>query len=307
MDWHGVFPAITTPFTKYDLAVDERALARHVGWMVQSGVRAIVPLGSLGEGNTLSFEEKLRVIDICRDAAGVLPIVPGIAALSTAEAIALVRAAGTRGCSGAMVLPPYVYRGDARETLAHFDAVLDATPLPCMLYNNPIAYGTDVRPEQIAQLAQRHRNLVAVKESSADVRRITALRTLLGDRLALFVGVDDLIIEGCDAGAVGWIAGLVNAFPRETVDLFERYLSGERETARTIYDWFLPLLRMDTVPKFVQLIKLAQAEVDHGSETVRPPRLPLEGDERAAALATIREAIATRPGANAKTGSARRG
>jgi 4-hydroxy-tetrahydrodipicolinate synthase len=297
MDWHGVVPAITTPFTKYDLAVDDRALAKHVAWLVQSGVRGIVPLGSLGEGNTLSFEEKLRVLDVCRDAAGLLPVVPGIAALSTAEAVALVRAAGKRGCAGAMVLPPYVYRGDTRETLAHFDAVLDATPLPCMLYNNPIAYGTDVLPHQIAQLAQRHRNLVAVKESSADVRRITALRALLDDRLALFVGVDDLIVEGCDAGAVGWIAGLVNAFPRETVDLFDLYLSGQRETARTLYEWFLPLLRMDTVPKFVQLIKLAQAEVDRGSETVRPPRLPLEGEERAVALATIRDAIKTRPGA----------
>jgi len=193
-----------------------------------------------------------------------------------------------------MVLPPYVYRGDERETLAHFDAIFGATPLPCMLYNNPLAYGTDVLPAQLAALAERHRNLVAVKESSADVRRITALRTLLGERLALFVGVDDLILEGLDAGAVGWIAGLVNAFPSETVELFDLIGSGEREAARRLYAWFLPLLRLDTVPKFVQLIKLAQAEVGHGNETVRPPRLPLVGEERETALATIRAALATR-------------
>jgi len=293
MDWHGVFPAITTPFTR-ELALDERALARHVTWMVQSGARAIVPLGSLGEGNTLSFDEKLRAIDVCREAAGLTPVVPGIAALSTAEAVSLIRAAGKRGCTGAMVLPPYVYRGDERETLAHFDAIFGATPLPCMLYNNPLAYGTDVLPAQLAALAERHRNLVAVKESSADVRRITALRTLLGERLALFVGVDDLILEGLDAGAVGWIAGLVNAFPSETVELFDLIGSGEREAARRLYAWFLPLLRLDTVPKFVQLIKLAQAEVGHGNETVRPPRLPLVGEERETALATIRAALATR-------------
>jgi len=293
MDWHGVFPAITTPFTR-ELALDERALARHVTWMVQRGARAIVPLGSLGEGNTLSFEEKLRAIDVCREAAGLIPVVPGIAALSTAEAVSLIRAAGKRGCAGAMVLPPYVYRGDERETLAHFDAVFGATPLPCMLYNNPLAYGTDVLPAQLAALAERHRNLVAVKESSADIRRITALRVLLAERLVLFVGVDDMILEGLDAGAVGWIAGLVNAFPSETVELFDLIGSGEREAARRLYAWFLPLLRLDTGPKFVQLIKLAQAEVGKGSEAVRPPRLPLVGEEREAALATIRAALATR-------------
>jgi 4-hydroxy-tetrahydrodipicolinate synthase len=293
MDWHGVFPAITTPFTR-ELALDERALARHVTWMVQRGARAIVPLGSLGEGNTLSFEEKLRAIDVCREAAGLIPVVPGIAALSTAEAVSLIRAAGKRGCAGAMVLPPYVYRGDERETLAHFDAVFGATPLPCMLYNNPLAYGTDVLPAQLAALAERHRNLVAVKESSADIRRITALRVLLAERLALFVGVDDMILEGLDAGAVGWIAGLVNAFPSETVELFDLIGSGELDAARRLYAWFLPLLRLDTGPKFVQLIKLAQAEVGKGSEAVRPPRLPLVGEEREAALATIRAALATR-------------
>jgi 4-hydroxy-tetrahydrodipicolinate synthase len=291
MNWRGVFPAITTPF-EATLAVDEAALGTHVEWMLASGCAGIVPLGSLGEGNTLSFAEKLRVLDVAREAlAGRASLVPGIAALSTAEAVALVQEAERRGCAGAMVLPPYVYRGDARETLAHFDAVLEATALPCMLYNNPVAYGTDVTPEQIAELAARHANLNAVKESSADIRRFAALRTLLGERLALFAGVDDLIVEAIDAGASGWIAGLVNAFPSESVRLFALGERGDRAAARALYEWFLPLLRLDTIPKFVQAIKLVQAEVGRGSERVRPPRLELEGEERARVLTIVRESV----------------
>ena len=294
MRWHGVFPAITTPFDA-TLTVDEAALGAHVEWLLASGCAGIVPLGSLGEGNTLSFAEKLRVLDVSREAlAGRVPLVPGIAALSTAEAVALVREAERRGCAGAMVLPPYVYRGDARETLAHFGAVLEATKLPCMLYNNPIAYGTDVTPEQIADLAARHANLSAVKESSADIRRFTALRTLLGDRLALFAGVDDLIVEAIDAGASGWIAGLVNAFPSESVRLFALCERDERAAAWQLYAWFLPLLRLDTIPKFVQAIKLVQAEVGRGSERVRPPRLALQGEERTRVLEIVRESVLTR-------------
>jgi 4-hydroxy-tetrahydrodipicolinate synthase len=195
-----------------------------------------------------------------------------------------------------MVLPPYVYRGDEREIEAHFQAVIAATPLPCMLYNNPIAYGSDVTPEQLARLA-RLPNLEAVKESSADVRRISAIRALLGDRLRLFVGVDDLIVEGLQAGAEGWIAGLVNALPEESLQLFRLAQEGAREEARRLYEWFLPLLRLDVVPKFVQLIKLVQAEVGMGSARVRPPRLELAGAERASALALIRERLAQRPAA----------
>jgi 4-hydroxy-tetrahydrodipicolinate synthase len=194
-----------------------------------------------------------------------------------------------------MVLPPYVYRGDWRETRAYFSAVIGATPLECMLYNNPIAYGTDVLPEQAVDLAASLPNLVAVKESSADVRRVTALRALLGDRLALFVGVDDVVLEGVQAGAVGWIAGLADALPAESVRLFDLAVAGRVAEARAIYDWFLPLLRLDTVPKFVQLIKLVQQETGLGSETVRPPRLALAGEERAGVLALVRDALARRP------------
>jgi len=295
MMWKGVFPAVTTPFRE-DLSVDLESLALLVDSMVRSGCRGLVPLGSLGESATLDLEEKSTILDACRRAlAGRAPLLAGIAALSTSQAVATARLAQARGCDALMVLPPYVYRPDSRETAAHFSAVLSATPLPCMLYNNPIAYGTDVSAEELAELAARHPNLEAVKESSGDVRRITQIRALLGSRLAVFVGVDDLILEGIAAGAVGWIAGLVNALPEESVRLFELATRGEARQARALYEWFLPLLRLDVVPKFVQLIKLAQQETGTGSERVRPPRLMLEGKERDEALALIRERLANRP------------
>jgi 4-hydroxy-tetrahydrodipicolinate synthase len=295
MEWRGVFPAVTTPFRE-DLSLDLEFLARHLEAMLAAGCRGFVPLGSLGESATLAFAEKGAVLEACRRTLGNrAPLVPGIAALSTADAVATARMAEEKGCDGLMVLPPYVYRPDRRETLAHFSAVLSATRLPCMLYNNPIAYGTDVLPEDLAVLAERHPNLAAVKESSADVRRVTAIRSLCRDRLAIFVGVDDLIVEGIAAGAVGWIAGLVNALPEESVRLFDLAGAGPSAEARALYEWFLPLLRLDVVPKFVQLIKLAQQECGMGSERVRPPRLVLEGTERSEALAVIRERLARRP------------
>jgi 4-hydroxy-tetrahydrodipicolinate synthase len=217
-------------------------------------------------------------------------VIPGIAALSTAEAVQLAREAERLGCRGLMVLPPYVYVGDAEEMQAHVSAVIAATRLPCMLYNNPVAYRTDFLPEHVAELAERHTNLEAVKESSTDVRRVTAIRALIGDRLDILVGVDDAIVEGIAAGATGWIAGLVNAYPRESVRLFELARDGKREQAEALYRWFLPLLRLDVVPKFVQLIKLTQQQVGLGSERVRAPRAVLAGAEREAALAVIAQA-----------------
>ena len=295
MRWRGVFPAITTPFGP-DLDVDLPLLRRQVGWLIDQGCEGIVPLGSLGEGATLSFDEKVAVLAACREVAdGRVPIVAGVAALATAEASALARAAAAGGCQGLMVLPPYVYVGDGRETAAHFHAVIGATPLPCMLYNNPIAYRTDVSPGELAKLCAELPNLAAVKESSGDVRRVTAIRALLGERIAVFMGVDDLILEGVQAGAVGWIAGLVDALPAESVRLFELAVAGRVEEARRLYDWFLPLLRLDTVPKFVQLIKLAQAEVGMGTPTVRPPRLQLAGSELEEAQALIRDCLRRRP------------
>lgn len=295
MQWTGVIPAITTPF-RPDGEVDHDFMARHALWMIDSGCSGIVALGSLGEGATLRFDEKVEILRNCvGTAGGRAPVAAAIAALSTREAVALAREAEGAGCAGLMVLPPYVYSTDWREMKAHMAAVLAATSLSCMLYNNPIAYRTDFLPEQIAELAAESPNLHSVKESSADLRRVTAIRALLGERVALLVGVDDLILEGVGAGATGWIAGLVNAFPRESVALFELARRGARDEALALYRWFLPLLRLDTVPKFVQLIKLAQEKVGMGSASVRPPRLELHGEERKQALFTIRTALANRP------------
>ena len=223
-----------------------------------------------------------------------VPVVAGISSLSTDEAVSLARAAAGAGCNGLMVLPPYVYQGDWPEMRAHVSAIITATPLSCMLYNNPIAYGTDFIPEHVRQFCE-HANLHAIKDSSGDVRRITALRALLGDRLALFVGLDDALLEGVAAGARGWVAGLVNALPDESVLLFEHAAAGRVAEARKLYDWFLPLLRMDTVPKFVQLIKLVQQEVGLGDERVRAPRRVVEGAEREMAMAVIGQALGSRP------------
>jgi len=295
MKWAGVIPAMTTGF-KPDLGVDYSAVANHAQWLVENGCRGVVALGSLGESATLRFDEKAAILRTCVGALGdSAPVVAGIAALSTAEAVELARAAERSGCSGLMVLPPYVYSGDWREMKTHVQAVIRATRLPCMLYNNPVSYKTDFLPAQIAELAEENPNLAAVKESSSDVRRVTALKAACGDRLALFVGVDDVIVEGVRAGAVGWIAGLVNAFPRESVALFNYAAHGEHKKADALYRWFLPLLRMDTVNKFVQLIKLVQQEVGRGSERVRPPRLELAGAERKVALETLRIALKHRP------------
>ena len=293
--WNGVLPAITTPF-KVDDTVDHDFLARHARILIDAGCRGIVPLGSLGETATLTFDEKRAVIRTLVSALqGRAPVVPGVAALSTADAAAFARMAAEEGCGGLMVLPPYVYSTDWREMRAHVAAVIAATPLPCMLYNNPIAYRTDFLPEQVAELAAAHANLEAVKESSADVRRITAIRALLRDRLRILVGVDDMVVEGIAAGATGWVAGQVAAFPKESVTLFEMARRGEWQALRSLYEWFLPLLKLDTVPKFVQLIKLTQERVGLGNARVRAPRLALEGQELAAALAVIDRAIATRP------------
>ena len=295
MDWQGVIPAITTPF-RTDLSVDADLLVKQVDALVRAGCKGVVALGSLGEGGSLAFDEKKAVLRLCREAlAGRARLVAGVAAIATAEAIRLAELGADAGCDGLMVLPPYVYRGDWRETRAHFAAVIGSTPLPCMLYNNPIAYGTDVLPEQVLDLAATLPNLEAVKESSADVRRVTSLRALLGDRLSILVGVDDLVLEGVQAGAVGWIAGLADALPAESVRLFDLAVAGRTPEARAIYEWFLPLLRFDTVPKFVQLIKLVQQETGLGSEVVRPPRHAVASPEREAVLELVRYALARRP------------
>ena len=295
MTWTGVLPAITTNL-RANGAIDHPALLRHCRWMLDSGCTGLVCCGSLGEAATLSFAEKISVVTTAvKAAAGRAPVVLGIASLSTAEAVALAKAAAKAGASGLMVLPPYTYTTDWREMKAHLTAVFRATKLSCMLYNNPPAYKTDYLPAQIAELAAEFPSLHAVKESSGDIRRVTAIRALVGDRLTLLVGMDDAIVEGIAAGAQGWIAGLVNAFPRESVVLVDAARAGDHTKARAIYEWFLPLLRLDTVPKFVQYIKWIQAELNCGTATVRPPRLPLVGAELANAQAILALALKTQP------------
>ncbi|EDM73915.1 dihydrodipicolinate synthase family protein [Plesiocystis pacifica SIR-1] len=299
MQFQGVMPATTTPFAE-DGTIDHGFAARHAQWLIEHGATGIIALGSLGEGATLSRDEKLALCKTLVEAGRPTqtPVVAAISALSTEEAAALARGAQQVGCRGLMVLPPYVHKGPWAEIRAHFEAVIEATELPCMLYNNPIAYGTDLLPEQIAELAGAHERVVAVKESSGDLRRVTAVRALLGERLRLFAGLDDMAFEAGSIGADGWVAGLVNALPAESIAVFELARSpsaAHRAQAAAIYHWFLPLLRLDCVPDFVQRIKLVQAEVDMGNERVRAPRAPLSGSERERTLALVREHLGRRP------------
>jgi 1-pyrroline-4-hydroxy-2-carboxylate deaminase len=300
MIWSGVMPAMTTPFDS-KLAVDHPFLAQHAAWLLGNGCTGLVMLGSLGEGATLENGERVDILKTAvRAAAGKAPIVAAISSLSTSNAVRLAKEAEQAGCQALMVLPPFVYTSDWREMKSHVSAIIAATGLSCMLYNNPVAYKTDFLPVEIADLAADHENLHAVKESSADVRRVSAIREVLGDRLDIFVGVDDLLVEGVNSGAKGWVAGLVNAYPAESVELFRLAQAGQREETFQLYRWFLPLLRMDTVPKFVQLIKWVQEQAGVGSARVRAPRLELVGKELEIAQTTFKTALANRPNVNEK-------
>src|SRR5277367_5251251 len=294
MNWSGVMPAMTTAFGG-NLAVDHNFMSRHAQWLLANGCSGLVMLGSLGEGATLDTAEKVAILkNTVKTVASGTPVVAAISSLSTSHAVAIAKEAERAGCSGLMVLPPYIYSTDWREMKQHVSAIIAATPLSCMLYNNPIAYTTDFHPEQIAELTQQHANLAAVKESSADVRRVASIRAVLADRIKILVGVDDVVVEAIGAGAKGWIAGLVNAFPAESVQLFNLAREGNFESAYPLYRWFLPLLRMDTMPKFVQLIKWVQAEIGVGSARVRGPRLELAGVELAAAQDILKSALRDR-------------
>lgn len=293
--WQGVIPAITTPFTESG-EVDHEFLAKHALWQIESGCCGILPLGSLGESATLSFDEKVAVVrTLVKTLGDRAPVIAGIAALSTDEAVRLAKACKEEGVRGLMILPPYAYSTDWAEMGESIRAVIRATDLPILLYNNPIAYKTDFTPAQIAELAAEFPQVEAVKESSGDMRRLAAIQELIGDRLVLMTGIDDAIVEGIAMGATGWIAGQVNAFPRESVVLFERALEGGYPAVKDLYSWFLPLLRLDVGPKFVQMIKLTQEYVGWGSERVRAPRLTVTGAEREAAVRIIEDGIKNRP------------
>jgi 4-hydroxy-tetrahydrodipicolinate synthase len=294
VNWQGVFPAITTQFHR-DQSLDLAATARHLETMIHAGIHGVVLLGTVGENTALEYQEKLAVLrEMKTVAGGSIPVLAGVAEYTTALACRFARDAEKIGVDGLMVLPAMVYKSDARETLAHYRAVAGATGLPIMAYNNPVSYGVDITPPMFCDLASVP-NLVAIKESSENVRRLTDLANLVGGRYILFAGVDDLVLESILLGAQGWISGLVNAFPEENRALWDLATSGQWERARALYRWYTPLLHLDTKVKLVQYIKLAMAETGLGSEWVRAPRLPLEGAEREEILGIIRGSIATRP------------
>jgi 4-hydroxy-tetrahydrodipicolinate synthase len=294
VNWKGVFPALTTQF-KPDESLDLEATARHLEILIQSGIHGVILLGSVGENTAHAYDEKLAVLrEMVKVVAGRMPVLTGVAEYTTSLACRFASDAERAGVDGLMVLPAMVYKADRREALAHFRAVARASALPVMVYNNPVAYPVDLTPDMFAELSDEP-SLVAIKESSENVRRITDLVSLLGDRYILFCGVDDLVLESVLLGAQGWVSGLVNAFPEENRALWDLATSGRWEEARALYRWYTPLLHLDTKTKLVQYIKLAMAERGLGSETTRAPRLPIVGAEREEILGIVRHAIRTRP------------
>lgn len=292
--WQGVFPALTTKF-KPDFSLDLDAMAEHLEFQLKAGVDGIIILGSLGENSALNMDEKLQLTDFfIRQLEKRVPLLACIAESDTREACNYASRAEVMGVDGVMLLPPMRYQGDRHETLTYLQTVAAASDLPVMLYNNPVAYGTDLLPADFETLASNPK-FVAIKESSADTRRIPEIRRILGERYAIFCGVDDLAYECFSLGAVGWVAGLVVAFPRETVRLYELMSAGQWVQARVLYEWFLPLLHLDIGPKFVQQIKLVEEIIGVGSSRVRSPRLPLSDNEARNVRQTVEHALVNRP------------
>jgi 4-hydroxy-tetrahydrodipicolinate synthase len=293
ISWRGVFPAATTQFHP-DQSLDLPGTAKQIDRLLQAGVHGMIMLGTVGENCSLEWGEKVEVLrTTVRQVAGRVPVLTGVAECSTSLACRFAAAAQKAGVDGLMVLPAMVYKSDARETLAHYRAVAGATDLPIMCYNNPVSYGVDITPAMFTELAGEP-HIVAIKESSENVRRITDLKNQCGDRFVLFCGVDDLILESMLLGVAGWVSGLVNAFPEESRRLWDLATAARYPEALELYRWFTPLLHLDTHVKLVQYIKLAAAECGYGSEIVRAPRLPLVGKEREEILALIRRAKQTR-------------
>lgn len=292
--WSGVFPAVVTQLHE-DQSLDLPASARHFEALIDSGISGLIVCGSLGENQCLQPEEKRAVLKCAVETAkGRIPVVSGVAEMSTRAAIQYMQDAEQLGAAGFMVMPPMVYKSDPRETEHWFRTLAKATPLPWMLYNNPVGYHTDVTPEMFAQIADIE-NLTSIKESSANPRRITELRNLVGDRYQLFTGVDDLILECSILGIDGWVAGSGIAFPKKNQQLWELTRAGRWDEARTLYRWMQPLMKLDTHIHFVQYIKLLCQETGLGKEWCREPRLPLAGTEREQVLKIIRDALARRP------------
>ncbi|MBR8652000.1 dihydrodipicolinate synthase family protein [Achromobacter sp. Marseille-Q0513] len=292
--WQGVFPAVTSKFHA-DETLDFDAMRKHFGFLIDNGVHGLVTCGSLGEASTLTLEEKLAVTRCALEAsAGRIPVLANVSETSTREALRFIKEAVALGVDGFMLMPSLIYVADAREAMQSIRTMAEAARKPCMIYNNPVAYRVDLKPEHMAELADCEW-LVAIKESSDDIRRITDLRNALGNRYQLFIGVDDLSFEALALGADGLLAGLVTAFPRETVSLYELMKAGKWQEALALYQWFTPLLHLDVSTKLVQNIKLAETLAGVGNDHVRRPRLPLVGAERERCAAIIQAALAKRP------------
>jgi 1-pyrroline-4-hydroxy-2-carboxylate deaminase len=294
VEWKGVFPAVPTQFNE-DLSIDLPGTQAHVQALLDHGVHGLVMLGTIGENCSLSLDEKVAVLKAtCEVAKGKIPILSGIAEYTTEQACKTARHATTAGADGLMMLPAMVYNADARETVRHFRTVAAATPLPIMCYNNPPVYKVDITPDMFLQLTDVD-NIVSIKEAAGDSRRITDLFNTLGDRFTIFAGLDDCALEGVMLGCHGWISGLVDAFPTENRMLWDAATNGDYKRALEIYRWYMPMLHFDSHPKLVQYVKLTCQELGFGTERVRPPRLPLVGEERENILAIVRQCMATRP------------
>ena len=294
IDWQGVFPALMTEF-KADGALDLEATQRHIQSCMDAGVEGLVMLGTLGENPSLTQDEKEQVLRAAVEATGgKIPVLTGVAEYTTAFGIEFTKRAERAGCAGLMALPCMVYQQDAAEAVNHFRTLAAATDLPIMIYNNPVAYKVDLKPHDFITLSDVE-NIVAVKESSHDSRRITDMFNEVGDRYTIFCGVDDLVLENVLFGAKGWVCGMVNSFPKEAVRLFELARAGKVDEAYALYKWFMPLLHLDVDVKLVQMIKLANQMTGEGSETVRAPRLVLSGAEREMVEKIVSHALETRP------------
>jgi dihydrodipicolinate synthase/N-acetylneuraminate lyase len=292
--WRGVFPAVTTQ-VREDLTLDLADTQRVVDDLIRDGVTGIIALGTVGENNSLDFDEKVSVLSaIVEVVKGRVPVITGVSEYDTRRAVRYAQAAEKAGADGLMLLPPMVYVPKPDELVAHFRGVAERTALPIMLYNNPPAYRTVIDRYVLEQLVPVE-NIVAVKESAPDTRRFTDFRNDLGDRYVLFAGLDDVALEGLYLGARGWVSGLTNAFPKESVELVAAVERGDHAKALEIYRWFMPLLHLDAEHDLVQSIKLAEQVMGRGSERVLPPRYVLTGARRAEVIAMVEHAAATRP------------
>jgi dihydrodipicolinate synthase/N-acetylneuraminate lyase len=292
--WRGVFPAVTTQFRE-DFSLDLPATQKVIDGLIRDGVAGLIICGTVGEGTSLAADEKRQVLAAAVEAANRrVPVIAGVAEYTTAMACDLARDCARIGLDGLMAMPAMVYSAKPAETVAHFRTVAKASDLPVMIYNNPPIYKTDVTPEMLAELADCE-TVVCIKESSGATARYADIRRIMGDRLVLFCGLDDVVVESIMLGAVGWVSGLSNAFPQEGNRLFDLAAAGRYDEARALYDWFMPLLHLDARPDLVQCIKLCEQIMGRGSERTRPPRLPLAGAERAHVERLMAEALRTRP------------